>query len=220
MEKKVEQIINEGLAKFPEVLREKDIIALQGRLFSYCVMRLRGESHNMAVMLASQSAPKAETDRELFVGIGSLDKQFDGREVELGHVVKQAKSKGYNPQPHDMYISSLARYPGDPKAFVSPSGGRGQIKEVCENRGWQCDGSVKVKGRQAEADPLSGARLADDLADQQIASRAINDPAILRASKKEARQQMAIEHGTTSSNLVGEMSRRPKIKPVNKKKGK
>ena len=72
MEKKVEQIINEGLAKFPEVLREKDIIALQGRLFSYCVMRLRGESHNMAVMLASQSAPKAETDRELFEGIGTL----------------------------------------------------------------------------------------------------------------------------------------------------
>ena len=44
---------------------------------AYEWLRNKGETHRMAEMLAFQEAPRANTDREFFEGLGTLDKQFD-----------------------------------------------------------------------------------------------------------------------------------------------
>ena len=41
-----------------------------------------------------------------------------------------------------VYLSGLAAFSGDPRAWVS---GRGDVQKVCEERGWDCEGSVNVK---------------------------------------------------------------------------
>ena len=116
-------------------------------------LRRNGNSHNLADMLAFRQAPRANTDREFFEGMGTLDTQFSGDEAMRDRLIAKAKSKGYKPNPNDVYLSSLARYPGDPEAFVPATGGRGHIKAVCEKRGWECDGSVKTKYREPEEAP-------------------------------------------------------------------
>lgn len=119
----------------------------------YEEMRSRGESHNMAELLALRQFPGTMTDREFFEGQGTLADQFKGDEAMLNTIIERARSKGYNPNPNDVYVSALANDVGDPLAFVPPTGGRGHIQKVCEKRGTSCHGAVEVKGRQPENDP-------------------------------------------------------------------
>jgi len=107
-------------------------------------LRGNGESHRMSEMLAFQQAPRAMTDAVFFEGFGTLDKQFAGDEKVRDQVIKRAMASGYKPNNNDVYLSALARYPGDPEAFVPATGGRGHVKKVCEKRGWECDGAVQT----------------------------------------------------------------------------
>lgn len=118
----------------------------------YKAMIAKGESPMLAEMLACQTAPKAETDRELFAGRGTLADQFKGRPQVLAHHIRQARKEGYNPSPNDVYESGLADHPGHHKAFISPSGGRGQAKKRLEemNTGTHDDGIVRVKKVQRD----------------------------------------------------------------------
>jgi hypothetical protein len=59
-----------------------------------------------------------------------------------------------------VYLSQLAEYPGDPRAWVD---GRGDVQRVCEERGWGCGGSVNVQGAAMPPEPEIA--LADDIAE-------------------------------------------------------
>ena len=74
------------------------------------------------------------TDREYFRGQGTLLDQFTGEEHILEAHIKQAKKDGYTPGINDVYNPMIANKPGDGKAFVPPTGGRGHIKRVCQER--------------------------------------------------------------------------------------
>lgn len=146
--------------------------------------------HRFAEMLAFQSPPRANTDREFFDGMGTLADQF-GKDVDgLNSAVAGARSHGYEPNPHDVYLPTIAQFEGDPLAFVPATGGRGHIKKVCEMRGVSCRGAVTVEGRQPESDPLGTPYLADDLVIEEVAKAAKTDPNITKASKNELRQEM------------------------------
>ena len=161
----------------------------------YVWLRKKGNSHKLAEMLAYQQAPRANTDREFFEGMGTLDKQFAGEEHMRDKIVAKAMSKGYKPNANDVYLSSLARYPGDPEAFVSPSGGRGQIQKTCERRGWECDGSVKTKYREPEEAPKKK-QLAESIIKRKMLDAHARRPETKEMDQGELRQQMIDKHGS------------------------
>lgn len=70
---------------------------------------------------------------------------------------KVAESKGQNTK-GKKYLSQLADYPGDPRAWVD---GRGDIQRLCEEKGWGCTGTVKTKRRDVE--PSKGVDIAPEL---------------------------------------------------------
>lgn len=166
------------------------------RLAHYIKMRRCGESHDLAEMCALQMSPKAETDREFFAGIGSLESQFggEGHTNDMDQVIATAKRHGYKPNLNDVYVPGLASFRGDPKAFVPPTGGRGHIKRVCEQRGWECEGTVKTKYREPERDPVDRAvPLAEDLIRKNAADALRKDPSLKR-NPRALRQQVIEKH--------------------------
>lgn len=88
------------------------------------------------------------------------------------------------------YYSQLARktrYGFDPEAFVS---NRGDIKRVCEERGYACDGAVTVKGREFEEPP--DCPLAPDLIEEAVDDMLAKDPG-LAIKKREELREMAFD---------------------------
>lgn len=160
--------------------------------YEHC--RDEGNSHRMAEMLAFQQAPRCNTDREFFEGVGTLAKQFEGDEKVLDQITRNSMKHGHKPNANDMYVSALAKFPGDPKAFVPASGGRGHVQEVCEQRGWACSGSVNVKSREAESAPKKVA-LGEDIVRSKIRQMVRNNPDNARKSYRELRESVIDKHG-------------------------
>jgi hypothetical protein len=154
-----------------------------------------GDSHRMAEMLAFRQAPRANTDREFFEGRGTLETQFSGTPDALNYVIRNAMKHGYKPNPNDVYTSALARFPGDPQAFVPATGGRGHIQAVCERRGWACEGSVNVKSREPTEAPKS-IRLGEDIVQKKIRKMVRENPDNARRPIGELRDEIINKHGS------------------------
>lgn len=148
----------------------------------YQLLISRGESPQMAEILALRSPPRTMTDREFYEGRGTLEKQFRNDEMTLDFFVSEAKAHGYSPGANDVYCSELARFPGDPEAFVSE--GRGQIKRVCEKRGWSCDGAVKVNGRGGQDEPQR-TRLGKDIVQREVQGMRDQNPDLNKVSDRD-----------------------------------
>ncbi len=147
---------------------------------AYEDMRMMGESHNIAEMLALRQCPMSNTDREFLQGRGGCYDQFNGNE-ELGAYYRRvAEAHGQNPT-GKVYLSSLAAFPGDPRAWVT---GRGDVQDVCEQRGWGCEGAVnRPVTKVAE---LSGGGIASDVVDGLVAERLEQNPSARPADVREA----------------------------------
>lgn len=157
-------------------------------------LRAKGESHNISEMLAFGSPPRARTDREFFEGMGTLEKQFEGDDRARDHCVKTAMAHGYKPNANDVYLSSLARFPGDPEAFVSPSGGRGQIQDTCEKRGWECHGTVNTKYREPEEAPKANP-MGKDILERKVKEAHQANPETREMDQGELRHNIIEKHG-------------------------
>lgn len=144
-----------------------------------------------AVKILGTRPPGALTDRELFAGHGRLADQFDGDPVGFRAVIDGAHARGYNPNPNDVYLPTLADDIGDPAAFVPASGGRGHIKKVCEARGDECHGLVNVKPVRFDPPPDAGPPLAEDIVQEGVADEIRHDPSL--ASKREQVQKAFVE---------------------------
>lgn len=155
---------DEALREYPE-LAGSDVLGARCRnglpaILVYYVSRRNGSSHRFAEMCACQSPPGCMTDAIYFAGQPQLCDQF-ASDAQFKTVLGIAKKHGYKPNMHDVYVPGLARFQGDPEAFVPQSGGRGYIRRLCERRGWECDGAVKVSGRID--DPGPDKPLGDDI---------------------------------------------------------
>lgn len=137
--------------------------------------------HRFAEMLAFHQAPRSLTDREFYQGMGTLADQFKTDPQHLQTVTAAAQRRGYRPNPNDVYVPTLAREPGDPMAFISPSGGRGELKKRAEALGVEGNGVVKTRGRAPTEDPLKRQHLAPDVMNQLVAHEA-------RKAKREGRK--------------------------------
>lgn len=129
----------------------------------YEAMREAGESHNLAELLALQQCPQVVTDSTFMVG-SENGKQFERNPVIGDRYRKIAEAKGGSTT-GKKYLSQLAEFPGDPRAWVST---RGEVKKLCEQNGWGVDGAVKVKVRDCKPTPPVG--VAEDLVQDEVAS--------------------------------------------------
>lgn len=139
-------------------------------------------------------AVNIQTDDTFFAGMGTLLDQCNGNEKEVQRIVRAAKRQGYTPGANDFYIPTLAQRPGDPDAFISQSGGRSQIRSVCEARGISCEGMVNVKGRERQPKPKVA--LAERIVNRYLKDEIARDPSIGKNPKKraEARERIIAQH--------------------------
>lgn len=154
----------------------------------YEIMRERGESHAIAEMLALRQVPGGVSDREFMHGDcnGNQFAQFPTNGDLLAKKYKQLT--GRLPPKGAKYMGSLARFRADPEAWVSS---RGEVKKLCEKRGWGADGMVKVK----EAQPIGEVKkvkLADSIVNRRMKEELAKDP---RQDKGELRHKIIQKHG-------------------------
>jgi hypothetical protein len=125
-------------AGLPFVSKRPDVQA------SYIRMRINGESHTMAEMLALRKFPGVKgTDSQFMAGTHSQDSTID--QVRYQH----AKLAGVDTN-GKRYIAGLARFPNDPEAWVS---GASDVLRICEERGWNCHGAVEYEAHECEPEP-------------------------------------------------------------------
>jgi hypothetical protein len=160
----------------------------------YIKMRREGNTHRFSDMVACQTGPGLMTDSVFFAGQPRIGDQFVD-DAQRKRVFKVAKQHGYTPGVNDVYEPGLARFQGDPEAFVPPTGGRGYIRKLCEKRGWACEGAVKTAHRPPEKDPYEhSVPLAEDLIRDHMQHEIKKDPS-LRTKKKELREKIIAKHG-------------------------
>ena len=184
-----------------ELLRDEYAMTSFGvtRLALYTRLRRQGQSHKFAELVAIQRPPRCMTDDVFFAGMPKLADQMTPSQLQF--YVARARSMGYNPGTNDVYHSGLARFPGDPEAFVSKAMGRGYIKKLCEQRGWACEGAVNVAARQPEKDALAPENcvpLAEDLVRHKACEMVKANPDLRTKSKSELRKMVIAKHGPSA----------------------
>jgi len=121
-----------------------------------------GCSPKLAEMFSTGQAPSPRTDNTFLEGRWN---QFE-KTPWLGDAYKRvADAHGFDVK-GKVYLSQLAEFPGDPRAWVS---GRGDVQKVCEERGWGCSGSVSVKAQGIDQEPKQVA-IADDIVQDRVES--------------------------------------------------
>lgn len=90
-----------------------------------------GCSPRLAEMLAERKAPLARTNDEFMRGTCN-GKQFEGDE-RRGEIYRKRAEAGGVSITGKKYIHGLARFPGDPEAWVSSDG---EARRRAESRGW------------------------------------------------------------------------------------
>lgn len=177
--KEMEQLAYERGFSLPIISSASEIQA------NYLAMRLNGESHKTAEMLAFAQPPQSRTDREFLRGHCNGN-QFAGMPAVGDYYKSIARQAGQDPV-GKVYMHSLARFPGDPQAWIA---GRGDVQRLVEDRGWSCEGSVNVKAREPDREigPSRGG-LASDLVDEKVAQLSA-EPEFGWQSKEALREQV------------------------------
>lgn len=145
---------------FPLVSRDFE------RQVHYWKMRLDGESHNMADMLANRSFPATTgTDRAFMQGRKLGGGQFEDVPLVGHHHAARAEAAGVSTT-GKWYSGTLARFPGDPEAWVDSLH---DVKTICERRGWSAEGAIKVEGPRYHSEEPRPYRVANDIVDEHVA---------------------------------------------------
>lgn len=164
----------------------------------YVHSRNIGNSDTFAAMLAMRRSPGVDTDDVFFSGIHHLGHQM-GDDQALNYVNAHIKVTGKKPPEGAMYMPGLARFQGDPQAFVSRSDGRTYIKRLIESRGGKCSRTMDVTWNEPESDPFDNCvPLADDIIESRARQMAATDPSINQMDRRELRQQIIDRHGPSA----------------------
>jgi len=132
--------------------------------------------------------PAAMTDREFLEGHCN-GSQFE-KTPHIGDLyARQARAAGVDPK-GKVYKAGLARFPGDPQAWVS---GRGDVERICRERGWHAEGAVKVQGRKFHHEPVD---LDESLVEAEAGSGAGEE--VKEKIRKKRRPPWSKKHGVNS----------------------
>lgn len=125
--------------------------------------------------------PQLITDDTFFLSEKGGE-QFADNPALGDYYARELRARGGSPV-GKKYMRSLARYPGDPEAWVSS---RAEVKKICEQRGWNCDGQVKVKHSQDNVDPGKPAEIGDDIVTEAMMEKVLENPELGRTKKERA----------------------------------
>lgn len=139
----------------------------------------KGNKPSMAEMFACRTPAVLQgTDTQWLAGRGGLRKQFDDDDRYIRMVAERQKAMGHQVRENDVYLPTLAQYPGDPRAFVSS---RGEAVKYAEEIGvgLDLDGKQVVKPREADEDPFESApALCPQIAHEEAVKLQQSDPAL------------------------------------------
>lgn len=145
-------------------------------------------------IVESRQAPGLSTDSTFFSGTGTLDRQFGKDKRSLQEVVAGAARAGFRPTGNELYQPSLARFPGDPRAFISHAGGKAQVRKIAEQDGTGCEGAVSVKAREPEREPEQKHKLAPQIVRRHLREK-LKNPDNAKRDRRELVEQIVHEHG-------------------------
>ncbi len=133
------EFTTDGMATVPIWPWVSDDQAIQ---FSYEEMRRNGESHAIAEMLATRSFPGVKGTDSVFMQGRKLDgQQFEEAPPNVGaHHMELARKAGVNTS-GKYYSGTMARFPGDPRAWVS---GLGDVRRIARERQMGVSGAVEI----------------------------------------------------------------------------
>jgi hypothetical protein len=145
--------------------------------------RRAGTSHNLAEMFALRLPPMSNSDREFLEGHVNGN-QFEKTPAIGNRYRRMARAAGVNPT-GKVYLSGLAEYPGDPRAWI---GGRGDATRVCEERGYDADGSIRVRAARQREHPQ--VEVADDILEAEANKILATHPEPQKVNKGELKDQI------------------------------
>jgi hypothetical protein len=154
----------------------------------------RNKASKLRDMLAQRMAPGLRgTDTQWLAGRGSLRKQFDDDDRYIKMVAERQSAMGHSVRPNDVYLPTLAQYPGDPRAFVSSQAEA--VKYANEiGVGLELDGRQVAKAREAEEDPFESApKLCPKIAHEEAVKLQQADPSL---GINEATEMAVEKHGS------------------------
>lgn len=146
--------------------------------------------------------PHIVTDSTFMKGWYSGD-QFE-KDPVMGQAYRaKAAAAGVSTQGKH-YLHQLAESAGDPRAWIE---GRGDIQKICEERGYSCDGAVKVRGPDHGPYEDPGTFVADDIVDNYVADQVeaqegfVPTPTQLQDMRESARHKLTPNY-TDSSDIM------------------
>lgn len=157
----------------------------------YREMRKAGSSHKLAEMLALQSAPGASGVDNTFMSGTENGKQF-AKSPWLGAAYKKISERlAPGSTSGAKYISQIARFGGDPKAWVRS---RADVKKRVHELGDRdIDGMVTVRG--AVRDPKPPVPIAEDIVQSMVRAKVARDPSLNTPKKlKHVRREILEKH--------------------------
>lgn len=139
------------------------------------------------------SIPVIRTESTFAAGYGTLADQLgDGDRLKV--VTRRAREHGYTPNASDVYMPTLARFAGDPKAFF-----RGDVaadmKRHAEQTGRGLEGRIEVKAREPEGPPKK-CRLAPHIVERIRREKIAENPDLARTDQQELRASIVDKHGS------------------------
>jgi hypothetical protein len=189
---------------FPELTDEQygeimdlPVIGRNAPYRRYAQMRHDGQSHNMALLLATGSFPATRTDVEFNRG-RTNGNQFEKTPRYGDWLRAQAEAAGVSTTGKH-YCAGLADFPGDPTAWIS---NRGDVERVCREKNFTCHGAVEHVGHESE--PMADVSVAGDILDAEIEEELERDPGLNREDHRE--RLVALRSGAIDPNepLVSE----------------
>jgi len=157
---------------------------------AYLLMRLDGQSHSMAEMLATRSFPGVKTDSVFNEGKFSGDSGKVGPEQVW--LQEQAKAAGVSTN-GKWYCRGLASFPGDPTAWVDS---RNDVLRIAREKNLTVQGYVEHKGYQE--DPGHDKPIDESIIEAEVDSIAGGHPGVSREDVRE--QVYALRTGRVDPN--------------------
>lgn len=146
-----------------DIMNEVYEIGLSGaERARYITMRVRGESRNIAEILATRRYPGLKTDA--IFNESKFSGQSTGECAARGTWLRQQAEAAGVSTTGKWYCSGLASYPGDPTAWVDS---RGDVLRIAREKNMTVHGYVEHQGH--ETDPGGDIPIADDIIDNEVA---------------------------------------------------
>ena len=151
------------------------------------------DREELAYVLATHSPPGLKgTDRAFM----QRSDQDDGLVGDFATMYRENYKKATGSLPHGKrYMSTLARFPGDPRAFVSS---QGEVLEICRKENWNWHGTNEHKAHDVPPPPEKPYEVAPDLVDKKIARLTRENPDIAPTPKEKVELRHKVKEEMSS----------------------